>query len=164
MSAIAQGSSNSSKPDFSKMSNEEKVAWIQGNADKLGLDLSKIKEINLNYMDVNNVVGMTSDGVPIIADGGTTSPWGGAFHQKSGTMYLFAEAFEPALNLNIPLTTDSTGYGVLDSVTRNYTAMENLVHTFGHETAHSLGYDTKGIRHIDGERMGMDAVDRFRGM
>ena len=42
--------------------------------------------------------------------------------------------------------------------------MENLIHTIGPEVGHSLGLDVGNVLHIDSERMGMDAVDRFRGM
>ncbi|MCX2783204.1 hypothetical protein OQJ46_09405, partial [Microbulbifer thermotolerans] len=128
----------------------------------LGLDISNVKSINLDYMDVENVVGMFNGG-PVVGDGGS-HPWAGAFDRETGTMYLFAESFAPASNLNIPLATDSTGMGMIDSVSVDYTAMENLIHSFGHETAHSLGLDTKSVWHVQGERMGMDAVERFRGM
>lgn len=79
-------------------------------------------------------------------------------------MYLFGEGFKGATNLQIPTRIGNNRLSVLDSVSRTYTPMENLVHTIGHEVGHSLGLDVGTDLHIDSERMGMNAVDRFPGM
>ena len=150
-------------PDFSKMTKAQKVAWIQENAERLGLDFSNVRKINLDYSNEYNVVGIDRYGVPIKCSS-DCFPWGGAFNTKTGTLYIFGEGFKGVSNLQIPTRIGSDGLSVLESVSRTYTPMENLVHTIGHEVGHSLGYDVGTVWHIDGERMGMDAVDRFRGV
>ena len=162
-SAAQAAADNSNKPNFSEMTKEEKVAWIQENADKLDLDFSKVNDINLDYSNEYNIVGLDRYGVPIQCSS-DCFPWAGAFHAKTGTLYVFGQGFEGAPYLHIPTRIGSDGLTVLDSVMRTYTPMENLIHTIGHEVGHSLGLDVGTDLHIDSDRMGMNAVDRFRGM
>ena len=162
-SLVSSAAQRANTPDFGKMTREQKVAWIQENADKLGLDFSKVEEINLDYSNRYNIVGIDPYGVPIKCSS-DCFPWAGTFHAKTGTLYVFAEGFEGVSNIQIPTRVGSDGYSVLDSVSRAYTPMEYLIHTIGHEVGHSLGLDVGTNLHIDAERMGMDAVDRFRSM
>ncbi len=160
VSSVAQ---RAGRPDFDKMTKQQKVAWIQENADMLGLDFSKVNEINLDYSNEYNITGIDRYGVPIKCSS-DCFPWAGVFHTNTGTLYVFGEGFEGAPHMTIHTKVGSDGYTVLDSVSRSYTPMEYLIHTIGHEVSHSLGFDLETALHIDGERMGLEAVDRFRSM
>lgn len=89
--------------------------------------------------------------------------WGNTRTGKKAGAF-FGDGFEGGVNLQFPTRIGSDGISVLDSVSRTYTPMENLIHTFGHEVGHSLGLDIGTQWHVEGDRMGMDAVDKFRAL
>ena len=66
--SIVNERARSDSPNFSGMTKEERVAWVIENADKLGLDFSKIDIINLDYMD-EHIIKILSDGTLVSCEG-----------------------------------------------------------------------------------------------
>lgn len=156
---------NQGRLDFSNMSKAERVAWVQENAGKLGLDFSNVDSINLDYMN-DHVLKVLAGGVPVVCDGPcSSSEVLGDFN--NGEIRLFAGAFIGGSSVIYRGIQTSQGFvSGANGLTVNYTSMEQLVHTFGHELAHSHGVDAGGrsLIHPNAERAGLAAVERFRGL
>ena len=167
-SLVSSAAQRANTPDFGKMTREQKVAWIQENADKLGLDFSNVDSLNLDYVD-QHVSTVLADGTRIVCDGPCSSNEIYAdFNTKTGELRLFAGAFRGGgKNLITRLQFNSSGQEAGRTyVPVTYTDVEQLVHTLGHELAHSHGIDVGGrsLIHPNAERAGLGAVKRFRGL
>ena len=156
---------NQGTPNFSNMSKTERAAWVQANAGKLGLDFSNVDNINLGYMN-DRVLKVLAGGAPVVCDGPCgSSEILGDFN--NGELRLFAGAFVGGSSVIYRGIQTSQGFvSGANGLTVNYTSMEQLVHTFGHELAHSRGIDVGGrsLIHPNAERAGLAAVGRFRGL
>ena len=166
-SLVSSAAQRANTPDFSEMTREQKVAWIQENAERLGLDFSKVDSINTDYFD-EHVSKLLADGTRIVCDGPCSSNEIGAdFNTKTRELRLFAGAFEGgAASIYRDIQISLGQIRGANELTVNYTSMERLVHTFGHELAHSRGIDIGGMSriHPNAERAGLEAVRNFRGL
>ena len=164
---VASTAQRASMPDFSKMTKVQQVAWIQENADRFGLDFSNVDNINLGNID-DHVARVLSDGSLVTCDGPCSSNEIYAdFNTKTRELRLFAGAFRGG-GRNLITSLQFDGYGEIGRTYTyvTYTDVEQLVHTFGHELAHSHGIDVGGrsLIHPNAERTGLEAVKRFRGL
>ena len=165
---VAEGATALKKPttpDFASMTRYEKIAWIRSNADQLGLDFSEIENINLEFAD-QYVQGWDGYGSPITCEKNSCSQdIAGAY--KDGTMSLYRGAFEGGRGRIYRGIQESQEFIMgADELSVNYTDMERLVHSVGHELGHSHGLDIggKSLIHPNAERAGLDAVRRYRGL
>ena len=167
-SLVSSAAQRASRPNFGEMTKEQKVTWIRENADRLRLDFSNVDNINLGNVD-DHVVRVLSDGTVITCE----PPCAGSeiyadFNMKTRELRLFAGAFIGG-EKDLITSLQFDGYGNVAGHTRipiTYTDTEQLVHTFGHELAHSHGIDvgSRSLIHPNAERSGYEAVKRFRGL
>ena len=164
--------SNSRPPDFQNMTNEEQVAWVRANADSLGIDLSNISEIDLSMSDVY-VRDRMADGGWITCENATCggvldSPISGNFDLGTGTISLFKPAFMGGNQvITLPNSSFTNVFGEPGQIYRylNYSRIESVIQTIGHEVSHSHGIDLipgNQRTHLYSEKAGYDAVQRFR--
>ncbi len=169
-SVTAKVAAESTRPDFSKVSKDQRVEWIRDHASELGLDFSNVDVINLDHAD-EYVLTELGDGTLVSCEGPCSSGGRmGDYNPETRELRLFAEAFDGGTLLIFRGMQESKGYsrGAL-GLTVTFSPMERLVHVVGHELAHSHGIDVSGVFretgiHPNANKIGLEALDRFRGL
>ena len=158
-----QESNENNLPDFSSMTNEEKVQWIYANKDKLQIEIAEGVTIDTSNMDIegqwiDNVgpsycepsgCGEGAQGMPAFFIDETIILLKGAVIPQSG-------ASEAYIN---PMTGNITFTNLGDT-----SAIEQLIFVLGHEGAHTLGIDMGGssLIHPNANYYGIRALINFR--
>jgi len=165
--ALSQGANqladqSNDRPNFDEMSNQQFADWVLENGDQFGIEFKEGLQIFAvdEYRIYNERLGAWITCSDSTCGGSVDVTVSGHYEPNGNYIELFKPAFESGFHSFAPARGVTKGY-------RNLSREAIAVQVIGHEAAHSMGVDMVrdvAPTHYEAERMGLEAMNRFRRM